>query len=97
VFYYFLLYSQEIIFNQHFKSLTTLLIMLIPVGLQNANLGTEITRDLNYLDSENPKEYSLYFEDFPSPNNLKVDVKSDASIRILKSDRYEIHLKGNVT
>jgi len=60
----------------------------IPVGLQDAKLGTEFTRDLNYFEPEKPKEYSLYFEDFPAQNNLKVDVKSDASVRILKSDRY---------
>ncbi len=60
----------------------------IPVGLQDAKLGAEFTRDLNYFESKKPKEYSLYFEDFPTQNNLKVDVKSDASVRILKSDRY---------
>jgi|GEM_PF-4662301 len=63
----------------------------IPVGLQAAKLGAEFTRDLNYFDSEKPKEYSLYFEDFPNQNNLKIDVKSDASVRNLKSDRY-IHI-----
>ncbi len=60
----------------------------IPVGLQDANLGTEFTRDLNFFERENSKEYSLYFEDFPVQKNSKVDVKSDAQVRILKPDRY---------
>ena len=62
--------------------------MRIPVGLQNARLGAEFTRDLNAFELENSKEYSPYFEDFLHQNRLKVDVKSDAQVRTLKSDRY---------
>src|SRR5476649_1524499 len=64
--------------------------MNIPVAIEDARLGAEFRRDLNYFELENPKEYSLYFEGFPIQNNLKVDLKSDASSRILKSDRYII-------
>ena len=60
----------------------------IPVELQDARLGAEFKRDLHSFDRENSKEYSLYFESFPAQKHLKVDVKSDASSRILKSNGY---------
>ena len=63
----------------------------IPVGLQSANFGAEFTRDLNDFDVKNSKEYSPYFEDFLHQNRLKVDVKSDAQVRTLKSDRYRLN------
>jgi len=60
----------------------------IPSTPQNANLGAEFTRNLNYFDRKNLKEYSLYFKGFFYQNNLKVDVKSDDQIRILRCTRY---------
>lgn len=60
----------------------------IPVGLQDARLGAEVTRDLDFVDLKNPKEYSLYFEGFSDQQNSKVDVRSDAQSRILKSNGY---------
>ena len=60
----------------------------VPVAIEDARLGAEFRRDLNYFELENPKEYCLYFEGFPIQNNLKVDLKSDASSRIFNCDRY---------
>jgi hypothetical protein len=60
----------------------------IPVGLQDARLGAEVTRDLNFVGPKNSKEYPGYFEGFSGQQNLKVDVRSDAQSRILKSDGY---------
>ena len=36
----------------------------IPVGSQDAKLGSEFTRDLNFFNRKNPKEYWRYFEVF---------------------------------
>ena len=62
----------------------------IPVGLQDARLGAEFTRDLNSFDRENSRNTGSIPSNFPDQTNLKVDVKSDASSRILKSDGYRI-------
>ena len=41
---------------------------------------------MDFFDRKNPKEYPRYFEGFSGQKNSKVDVKSDAQVRILKSD-----------
>jgi hypothetical protein len=46
--------------------------------IQDKKLGSKLIREKN----------PLYFEDFPNQQNLKVDITSDASISLLKSDRY---------
>ena len=60
----------------------------IPIALQDANLGAELTRDLNFFDPKNSKEYPGYFEGFSGQKNSKVDVKSDAQLRILRCNGY---------
>lgn len=62
----------------------------IPITPQDARLDTEVTRDLDFFDPRNSKEYPGYFEGFSGQKNSKVDVKSDVQPRILRCNRYSI-------